>query len=329
MIYIQNHKGQITAPAARFGAGIVLLLLAVIILWLNEGALDLAKITKASVALPADKVAKTANRRLVSITGQLVTSDEIGDPQFLKPGRYIKLLRKVQMFAWQQAPRVKGFQKGWTAEPKPVNDNPALTIRNKTWLAPSALIGAYTIDPQMIELPPPAALKLTPDEVILGRGQRLAGNYYIYIGDGTDKKPRIGDLRVSYAAVANSWEVTAFGKKQNDMLAPFVTIEYKFYKAFKGSRDQAIAQLPAQHTFRLWAFRLIGLLITWLGFYLFSLPIEMLSRGKRSLGQPLLTFSAAVVAAVLVMLLSVYSINILTLLGLALVSYFIYANFRK
>jgi hypothetical protein len=323
MTYKQIHKGQITTPFARFGAGLASLLLAVIILWLNEGAMDLAKITKASIALPADKVENAANRKLVSITGQLITADEIGDPQFLKPGRYIKLLRKVQMYAWQQKVKGKGYEKGWSAEPKPVNGNPTPTIKNKTWLAPAAMIGAYTIDPQMIELPPPAALKLTPDKVILGRGDRLAGNYYIFTGDGTYKKPHLGDLRISYAALENSLEVTAFGKKQNDMLAPYMTIEYKFYKVFKGNRDQAFAQLPAQHTFRLWALRLTGLLLMWLGFSLFSLPVEMLA------SRPLTALSSAVVVSALVMFFSIYSINLLTLLGLALVSYFIYANLKN
>jgi hypothetical protein len=312
MFYIQNHKGQITAPVARFGLGIFLLFLAVVILWLNEGAMDIAKITKASVALPADKVEKTADRKLVSITGLLATSDEISDPQFLRPGRYVKLVRKIQMFAWQEVKKAKGYQKGWTADPKPVNGNPVLTIRNKTWLAPSAAIGVYAIDPQMIELPPPSALKLAPDKVNLGRGARLEGNYYIYLGDGTFKKPKVGDLRVSYAALGSGSEVTVFGKKQNDMLAPFVTIEYKFYRAFKGNRDQALSQLPAQHTFRLWALRLLGCLLMWLGFYLFSLPVKI-----------------SVIVSLLVMLLAVYSINVLTLLGLALVGYFLYANFKK
>jgi hypothetical protein len=329
MIYVQSHKDQITAPFARLGLGIFLIFLAIVVLWLNEGAMDVAKITKASIALPADKVEKTANRKLVSITGKLTTLDEIGDPQFLKPGLYIKIVRKVQMFAWQEVKKTKGYQKGWTAEPKPVNGNPALTIRSKAWLAPSAMIGVYAIDPLMIELPPPAALKLSPDKVSLGKGERLEGNYYIYLGGGTFKKPRIGDLRVSFAAIENSWEVTAFGKKQIDMLAPFVTIEYKFYKVFKGTRDQAFGQLPAQHTFRLWAMRLVGLLIMWLGLSLFSLPIEMLARRKITLARPLLIFFVAAVASVLVMLLSIYSINVLILLFLALAGYFAYAYIKN
>ena len=99
------------------------------------------------------------------------------------------------------------------------------------------------------------------------------------------------------------------------MLAPFVTIEYRFYKAFKGDRDQAFSQLPAQHTFRLWAMRLVGLLMMWSGFYLFTLP--------------LLAFALAAIASLLVMFLSIYSINVLTLIGLALVGYFSYAYIKN
>ncbi len=324
MIYNQLQKGPLGTPVSRFAAGLVLLWLATMVLWLNEGAMDVAKITRSSIALSADKVENTANRKLVSVTGKLMTDDEIGDPQFLKPGRYLKLMRKVQMFAWQKQKTGKGFEKVWTPDPKPINGNPSLTLKNKTWQASSVQVGAYTIDPQMVELPSPEALKLSADKMVLRRGDRLDGKFYVFSGDGTPKKPHIGDLRISYLAVENSVEVTAFGKKEGDMLAPSVTVEYKFYKIFRGDRDEAFAQLPAQHTGRLWLFRLVGLLLMWLGFSLFSLPAERLNRRWPQFSQPALTLLLAAAVSLLVVLLSIYSISLLLIFALALAGYFVY-----
>lgn len=311
MIYNQLQKGPLGSPLGRFGAGLVLLLSAIVVLWLNEGAMDVAKVTRSSVALSAEKVEDVANRKLVSITGKISTEDELSDPQFLRPGHYLKLVRKVRKFT----------RKGWQADPK----------QGKAWQAPSARIGAYTIDPQMIELPAPEALKLSAGKVALGRGDRLDGKYYIFSGSGTPKKPHLGDLRVSYLAVENSLEVTAFGKKENDMLAPYVTVEYKFYKIFRGDRDKAFAQMPAQHTGRLWLFRLVGLLLMWLGFSLFSLPAERLNRRWRQLSQPVLTLLLTAIVSLLVVLLSIYSISLLLVFALALAGYsvFIYQKGRQ
>ncbi len=308
MIYNQLHRAPLGSPLGRFITGLVLLLAALVVLWLNEGAMDVAKITRSSLALTADKVENNGNRQLVSVTGRLTTADEIGDPQYLKPGPYLKLVRKVRVFS----------RTGWKADPKQV----------KSWQALSAQIGAYTLDPQMIEWPAPDPLKLSADKVLLGRGDRLDGKYYIFSGAGTPKKPRAGDLRISYAAVVSSLEVTAFGKKQDDMLSPYVTVEYKFYKIFKGNRDQALAALPAQHTARLWFFRLIGVLLMWLGFSLFSLPAELLGRRWKQLDQTGATLLLTAAVSLLIILLSIYSISLLFVFALALVGYFVFLYFK-
>lgn len=309
---LKNHW-LIRSPLARTAAGIGLLVLAVIILWLNESAMDIAKVARSSLPLPADKVENSANRQLVSITGQLTTGDRIGDPQFLQPDLFIKLFRKVEV-----------YQKKWTD--KPTDASAFQGIRNKEYLAPTARLGAYTVDPQMLELPRPSALKLTKDRVILGRNERLEGNY-IYIGDGTLKKPRPGDLRVSFAVVANSLEVTAFGKKQNDMLAPFITIEYRFYRAFKGTRDEAIAKLPAEHKGRLWTLRFAGCLMTWLGFYLFSFPAKMLIGfipGLNVLNKNLVVLIAALAFSLAIIIISIFNPNLYLLAAILIIVYLAY-----
>ena len=336
MSYIQNQRGRLTAPAARFGLGICLLFLAAVILWLNEGAMDVAKVARGSIALSADQVAVRTGRRLVSVTGQLTTGELIGDPQFLRPGPYIKLARKVEMFSWREKRDNKDYlyEKTWLAQPPDArrfrdrrgHENPPLPLSSANYLTAAARLGAFTIDPLMMEFPAPAALALAPGQVMLGRNAALAGKYYIFMGAGTYKKPRLGDVRISFTAVPASLEVTAFGKKQNDMLAPFVTIEYKFYKAYRGDRDQAISQLPAEHKVRLWLLRVLGFLIMWLGLSLFARPAEWLINarpGLAKLGRSRLTFGLALLISWLIIVISLYSTVFLLLIALIIAGYFI------
>jgi Transmembrane protein 43 len=341
MSYLQNHQGRLTAPYARFGLGMLLIILAVIVLWFNEGAMDVAKVARNSIALSAGQVAARTGRRLVSVSGQLTTGEQIGDPQFLRPGPYIKLVRKVEMFCWREKRDNKNYlyEKTWLAQPpdtrrfhdKRGHENPFLPINPASYLTAAAKIGAFTIDPLMMEFPAPAALLLAPDQVTLGRNAVLAGKYYIFMGAGTFKKPRLGDVRISFLALPASLEVTAFGKKQNDLLAPFVTIEYKFYRTFGGDRDQAISQLPAEHKVRLWLLRVLGFLIMWLGLSRFARPAELLAKVRpelKNLGRSQLTFWLALLISLLIIVISIYSTGFWLLVVLIAAGYFIRRKYK-
>ena len=341
MSYIQNQRGRLTAPFARFGLGLSLLFLAVVVLWLNEGAMDVAKVARSSISLSSDQVEARTGRRLVSVTGQLSTDERIGDPQFLRSGPYIKLVRKVEMFSWEEKRDNKNYlyEKAWLTQPadarrfhdKRGHENPPLPLNTASYLTPMAKIGAFTIDPLMMAFPAPTALLLASDQVILGRNAALAGKYYIFMGAGTYKKPRIGDVRISFLAISASLEVTAFGKKQNDMLAPFVTIEYKFYKSFRGDRDQAISQMPAEHKVRLWLLRLLGFLIMWLGLSRFTRPVELLAKARpelKSLGRAQLTFGLALLISLLIIVISIYSTGFWLLVALIMAGYFVFRKFK-
>ena len=341
MSYLQNHKGRLTAPYARFGLGMLLLILAIIVLWLNEGAMDIAKVARNSIALSSDQIAVRTGRRLVSVTGQLTTDEQIGDPQFLRPGLYIKLVRKVEMFSWREKRDNKNYlyEKNWLSQPpdprrfhdKRGHENLPLPLASASYLTPAAKIGAFTIDPLMMEFPAPAALTLTPDRVTLGRNAALAGKYYIFMGAGSFKKPRIGDVRISFLAIPASLEVTAFGRKQNDMLAPFVTIEYKFYQIFRGDRDQAISQLPAEHKVRLWLLRVLGFLIMWLGLSHFARPAGLLTKVRpelKNLGRSQLTFGLALLVSMLIIVISIYSTGFWLLVVLIMAGYFIRRRYK-
>lgn len=156
------------------------------VLWWNEGRVDLSEVAKKSIEVKADSVDKAAEGKLVAVTGELKTEDKLEDPQFLKPGNYLRLEREVEMYAWVERRRnetnkkVGGskevkttatYEKKWTSDPQPPNkfldpkdhENPALTLERRTVSAEHASVGAYPFNASEASLPSGDQIKLTDD----------------------------------------------------------------------------------------------------------------------------------------------------------------------
>jgi len=91
--------------------GIILFIASFFILWFNEGRVDFSKIAKLSVPVEANFVDEKAEGKFISVTGKLESNQTIGDPRFLKPGPYIKLVREVEMYAWVEKTETKPTKK--------------------------------------------------------------------------------------------------------------------------------------------------------------------------------------------------------------------------
>jgi hypothetical protein len=322
--------------------GAVIFLLSFVVLWNNEGSVDFSKIASASVPVMAVAIDSSANGKLVSLSGKMSTADLVGDPQFLKPGNYVQLSRKVEMFAWQEKSQSETrdklgggsetkttytYVKGWTGNPKDSSrfkipeghENPPLPVDSNTFTAISGKIGVYTIDPQYMELPKPMPLNLTA--AMLLPGQILSGNV-IFSGKGSPQSPQIGDLKISFAAVPSPIEVTAFGKLDEDALVPyFYQGKNKLYRAVKGGRDEAIALLAQEHGAAVWAVRIIGFLMMWGGLFLFLGPLNAIFKVLPWLGTAsrwmtgLITLPAAFGLTLITVMIAIIAHNIWLLAG--------------
>lgn len=71
--------------------GGILFLLSFWVLWWGEGRIDLSDVAKKSVEVKADSVDKSAEGKLISVTGELKSDEKLDDPQFLLPGNYLRL----------------------------------------------------------------------------------------------------------------------------------------------------------------------------------------------------------------------------------------------
>jgi hypothetical protein len=277
--------------------GIILFIASFFVLWFNEGRVDFSKIAKLSVPVEANFVDEKAEGKFISVTGKLESNQTIGDPRFLKPGPYIKLVREVEMYAWVEKTETKThkkvggeeekittykYVKEWTPKPKDSSTfkypeghtNPPMPFWGETFFVETAKVGAYEFSPREADLPQPTPISLNEENVILNGNAKLEGNY-IFIGQGTLTNPQIGDVRVSFKGVRTGQTVTLFGKLENGKVEPYYYKEnVRLYRVLTGSRDDAISQMAKEYKVNLWLFRGLGFLMMWLGLNLILGPIS-------------------------------------------------------
>lgn len=270
--------------------GFILFIASFVVLWINEGRMDMSKVAKKAISVDPSFIERTAEGKLISVTGELKSPETIGDPEFLKPGPYLKLERKVEMYAWVEHKKERSekklggeevritdytYTKEWTFHPPDSSsfrypqghENPPMAIQGKEFLVSEASVGAYKFLPSSVIFPPGVNVSLSPENVILNKNAQLVGDY-IFIGQGSFTEPQIGDLRISFKAVMSGSTVTLFGKLEGNEVHPYYQNGNKLYRIFHGSRDEAIAQMAKEYKVSIWLFRLFGFLMMWLGLVL-------------------------------------------------------------
>lgn len=97
------------------GIGLILFLASFVVLWWNEGRIDVSEVARKSRPVNADTIDMAADGELVSVTGKLESEESLGDPGHLDFGPYIKLSRKAEIFAWVEH-RSTVTEKNWGGE---------------------------------------------------------------------------------------------------------------------------------------------------------------------------------------------------------------------
>ncbi|MCC7492187.1 MAG: TMEM43 family protein [Fimbriimonadaceae bacterium] len=249
----------------------------------NPGAIA----EKASVAVTSP----AGDGQFVSVSGKLETTEKLSD-DFLRPGRYVSLERRVEMYAWieesesHERKNVGGsttttteykYRKDWTASPEDSSgfkvssghENPTMAIQSHQQTVSKATIGAFSFAPGECSLPGGQALELTPENAIkpkIGKPAEIQGQW-IYVGYGVHGEPRVGDLKVSYLALEPGGEVTIFGQTQGDSIVPHVYKGKKptFFRVFSSTREAAIEQMKTEFKMLGWMIGVGGFFLMWLG----------------------------------------------------------------
>lgn len=231
-----------------------LLLLAFGGLWWNEARVDQTRLLQRARVVDASAVDEGAEGLLVTLSGPLRVPlrQQIGDPLFLRPGDYLLLQRRVEMFAWEETRSgdpargeevVYRYAQRWTEQPRPGasfrypegHDNPPLRVHSERFTPQRVDLLAYHFDPDQARLPAPVPLTLRPDllrsdtpileaEPSSGLALPLTYLYRGQPGPTVDalQKPQLGDVRVRFEAVSarDAAVVTVFGWQAGPALLP-------------------------------------------------------------------------------------------------------------
>lgn len=325
--------------------GLVLFVASFVLIYWNEGRVDLSDIAKNAIALdPAAVTTEVAHEdALASVTGDLSSDAALGDGLFLKPGEFIAYERVAEMYAWEEdeetesETRVGGsetttttytYRKVWTENPESSSgfaersghENPEMSVRGDTDTVESAEIGAYTVNMQGIDLRGLEPLPLNEAAVNLTEGAKLEGGF-VFIGQGSVGSPQVGDIRVSYNVIRDGTNVTVFGKHSDGTIDAYFEDDTKVHYLFPGTRDAALANMHQEYLTMLWVLRALGFILMWIGLMIILMPLSVLLdvlpvMGKVSRGAvALVTFLAALALSAVTVLVSKLLHNPLALLA--------------
>ena len=218
----------------------------------------------------------------------------------MKPGPYIALNRRVEMYSWMEEKSTESkkniggsetkkttysYDKNWSEDPKDSklfrypegHYNPPKTIDNYGAKVSDAKVRDYNLNLQKIRLPSFQKLTLKAENLQLKDDAILIDNY-LYQGKGELSNPQIGDLRLSYSILPRERQVTIFGKFNGNNNIDTYTYKQKinFYRMFSGTRMEAISTLKSEHNFWTWFWRFAGFLMMWIGLGSLVEPINVI-----------------------------------------------------
>ncbi|MBV9787505.1 MAG: hypothetical protein JOZ51_04995, partial [Chloroflexi bacterium] len=141
--------------------GVLLFFGSFVVLWMNEGTVNLATIAQKSTLASAASVDPSLDGEFLAATGKLSSAETLGDETFLRPGNYLALDRSVEMYAWVEKTSSKTtkntggssttettytYEKQWTSNPESSSsfrhaaghNNPELPFGSGSWKVSNA-----------------------------------------------------------------------------------------------------------------------------------------------------------------------------------------------
>jgi hypothetical protein len=290
---------RIGSAIAGVFIGILLFFGSFFVLFWNEGRVNLAKVAEAAAILAPTGSPTAAPGNLVSVTGILSAAQPLGDGQFLKPGNYVALDRKAEMYAWEEDETTEtrknvggsetrvttySYSKEWTEDPEDSQSfeksaehyNPPKSIPSQVFKANGVKIGQYNLemDNPALKIETPTPVTLTSGMLLPNSRAILSGQYF-YQGTGSLSNPNIGDIRMSYTSLNTGVEGTIFGSFQSDRIVPYpAPRNISFYRLYAGSREAGIQKMAIEHSTLTWILRVVGFLMMWIGSMMVFEPLS-------------------------------------------------------
>ncbi len=226
MAQTQNFGDKLIGSIGGILIGVLVFIGSFVVLYKVEGRMDFS--TVADKAVEVSQEAEDGEK-LVYLTGDLKAAKQIGDDLYMKPGDYIVLNRKVEMYSWVEEKESTEdtdfyvYSTVWTEDvpnSSEFNDsrghqNPAQPNYSKRFVADGVKIGDYEVNADRVSFPGLDSVELKDEMVNIYGTIKLVpdkDNSYIFDGRGSFQDPQIGDLRYSYSVLPAGKKATVFGK---------------------------------------------------------------------------------------------------------------------
>lgn len=290
--------------------GLVLIVIAVPVLFMNEGRAvktrkSLEEGNRDYVTISVDAVDSAQDGKLVYLMGPATTENQLRDPEMDITADALKLRRTVEMYQWKEKKSSEtkkklgggeetvttySYVKEWSSKPinssnfkKPAgHENPKMPLASKTWTASPIKVGAYQLSKGLVrQIDHFTTLQPEPGEAlpeqIAGRKLHATGSGF-YLG----KEPAtaaIGDSRITYQ-VALPGEVSVLSKLRGNSFEPFTAKaggKIEMLSSGNQSADSMFAAAHASNRLMTWLLRGGGALLMFIGFSLVFKPLSVLA----------------------------------------------------
>jgi hypothetical protein len=287
--------------------GGVMVVASVVGLFWNEGRSvqtikSLAEGRGAVVSVEPGKIDAQNESKLIHVSGDLKTGAPLTDPEFGVTATAVQLVRKVEMYQWEEEKREETKKELGGGETKVTtyryaqkwvdhavnssrfktpagHQNPTFLYGRKSVVAQDATLGAFK--------PTEAALRhlsaSTPMPIDAALTQQIAAKLgkpvqvvdgVVYLAENP-KSPRIGDIRVSYS-IAKAGTSTFLGRQSGTDIQGYKTKagdELLFARTGAVSADDIFKQEASANRLLTWVLRGVLALVMFIGFAAIFSPL--------------------------------------------------------
>ncbi len=336
----QSWGSRLGGSIKGIGVGLIIFLIAFPLLFWNEGrSVKRHKALKEGagvvISVNPDTVDPANNQKLVHVTGQITTDENLSDPLFQGvSANALKLRRNVKMYQWIESSRSEtknkvgggtettttySYAKGWSErlvdsarfQKQTGHINPSsMPYSSQEFQAERATLGAFYVPSNIVAGLSYSDRFRVPDNAKSNTHKSQVSNGALYIGYDP-MNPAIGDISIEYDVVfPGTYSLVA--KQTSNTFAPFMTKsggEILLVKSGFHEADSMFKAAQSENRILTWILRLAGFLLMFFGLKMIFGPLGVLADVLPFLGS-LMRVGTGLVSGILAFVLSLITIAI-------------------
>lgn len=304
-----GYGSRITDSLKWIVWGFILLIGAIILLWWNENNFveqkaALEETEGVTVETSSDKIDASLDNNAIYINWKTSSPDEtpLVDDVFWVKSDDLKLLRKVEMYQWEEEEHTETHDEMWWGQTtettytynKVWSDrhidssnfykssqyvNPSWKYESQTWVKDPIMLGAYILSEQFVNQIDKETKVNLGEQTITPMSGMIQNDSELYIGNDPSD-PQIWDLRITFYRVVPG-NASAVGQQFQETLRPYTTSNHRNI----GLLEQDIVPVHemfehahSANSFMTWILRGVGFLLLWAAFSMIFGIFEALAK---------------------------------------------------